>query len=134
MGSTRIRNHLQFAFLKEAQSLREQAPVNRVERIGNWLSWLVYDCRRVVARFISDPRSVTVLFTLMAMSFVALLFYPSITWDLFADSFVWILDHVNWRYVRFTLWLVSEITVLGLGLRAFGRFSNSELMQLHGMV
>ena len=134
MLAARIRNHLHFAFHKESSNARENIPVNRLEIIGNWLSWFVYDFRKVASRYLFDPRSITVVLTWIAMSFVALLFYPSTTWNLFVDSVTWVVDHINWQYVRFVLWLLSEITVMGLGLRAFGRFSNSELTQLHGMV
>ncbi len=133
MSSNHFRNHLRFALHKESIDIREKVPINRIEKIGNLLSWAAYDFRVVLRKTIGDPRSITVLMTLYAMTLIALFFYPSDALDVLSRTFTWIIDRINWKYVRFFLWIVSEITVFGLGIRAFGRFSNSKLMQYHGL-
>ena len=127
--ASRFRNNLHFALRRETADIRAHLPANLIEKIGDKLSWFVYDFKDFVLKYFFDPRVITVCFTTIAMILTALLFYPSTTWDIISDSFQWIMDHVNWEYVRFCLWLVSEMTVLGIGMRAFGRFSNQELVK-----
>ncbi len=133
MFSNRFRNHFRFALQKEASTVREHIPINRIEKVGNILSWLAYDFRAAFCRFFFDPRTMTLFLTLVFMGFVALLFYPSDTWRILDHALTWVIDHINWRYIRFILWLSCEITVLGLGMRSFGRFSNPALMKFHGI-
>ncbi len=134
MALTRFQNNLRFALRKETSEIRNIIPLNRAEQIGSWLSWLAYEFRFVFAKTIFDPRFVTICFTSFAMLITALLFYPTNTWDIITTSYEWIVEHINWSYVRFALWIISEVTILGLGMRAFGRFSNRKLMEFHGIV
>lgn len=134
MLSARFRNHLRFALHKELRQTREASPPNQIERLGDILSWVVYEFRSLFLSTVCDPRFITVIFTLSAMLLTSLLFYPSKTWDIVGNTVHWTVGHINWKYVRFTLWLVSEVTVLGLGIRAFGRFSNKKLMEHHQLV
>jgi hypothetical protein len=133
MSLNRFRNHFQFALRKEASQIRREIPINRVEEFGNLLSWFIYEFRKMAARFLCDPRNITIFFTLFFMALTSLLFYPSITWRIIEQTFTSITGHIEWKYVRFGLWLISEITILGLGVRAFGRFSNAQLMKFHGI-
>lgn len=133
MLSERFRSHFQFALHKEELRVRHEIPMNRVEKFGDLLSWVVYDFRRMAARVLKDPRFLTILFTLLFMTLTSLLFYPSDTWRILERASTWIFEHIEWKYVRFGLWLVSEVTIVGLGLRAFGRFSNPQLMKFHGI-
>lgn len=128
MASNRFQSNFRFAIHKESSDLRTNTPPNQIERIGNWFSWFVYEFKSILHTTLTDPRFITVFLTLFVMTLTALLFYPSTTWNILEDTGRWIIDHINWSYVRFTLWLVSELTILGLGLRAFGRFSNRKLM------
>ena len=133
MALTRFKNNLRFALHKEISEKRTLFPPNQSERIGNLLSWFAYEFRSIAVKLICDPRFLTVYFTSVAMIFVSLLFYPSTTWDIvirIADS---IIDHIHWGYFRFGFWILSEITILGMGFRAFGRFSNRKLMEFHGL-
>lgn len=134
MALARFKSNLRFAFHKETSASRSDFPINRSEQIGNILSWFAYEFRFVLIRTLFDPRFITVCFTSLAMLINALLFYPTDTWDILSTSCRWIFDHINWNYVRFTLWLVCEATIFGVGLRAFGRFSNRKLMEYHGVV
>ena len=133
MLSERFRSHFQFALYKEDPRLRREIPINRTEKLGDSLSWVVYDFRKIAGRILCDPRSITILFTLLFMVFSALIFYPSDTWRIVEKSCTWVIDHIEWKYVRFGLWLISEITIVGIGMRAFGRFSNPQLMKFHGI-
>ena len=132
MLSTRLRNYFQFALKKEEAALRENIPPNRVEKIGNILSWFAYDFRKITQKMCCDPRSLTIFFTLFFMTMTAFLFYPGHTLATLLDTLIWSIEHVHWGYLRFILWCTSECTIIGLGIRAFGRFSNSYLMKFHG--
>ncbi len=133
MALLRFQNHLRFALRKEGSKIRDEIPLNRPEKIGNLLSWLVYEFKVFIVNIFSDPRFITVCFTGFAILFTALLFYPFNTWDILSSACGSIVDRIKWSYVRFGLWLVSEITIFGLGIRAFGRFSNPRLMEYHGI-
>lgn len=124
-----FQNNLRFALRKETAIFREQCPLNKMEKVGDALSWFAYDFKECVLDIIFDPRAMTVCCTAFAMILAALLFYPSYTSDILSKSFHWIVNLVNWNYVRFCLWLISEITIFGIGVRAFGRFSNQELLK-----
>lgn len=133
MLSDRFRSHFQFALYKEAFRLRQEIPINRTEKLGNLLSWFVYDFRKIAGSVLLDPRFITIVFTLFFMIFTAWIFYPSDTWRIVEKTFTWLINFVEWKYVRFGLWLIAEITILGIGMRAFGRFSNPQLMKFHGI-
>lgn len=134
MALTRFRNNLRFALRKELPSGRSLTPLNRSEQIGNILSWFAYEFKSAAAKIVCDPRFVTVCFTLFSMILAALLFYPTATCDILLKVGGEVFGHINWGYCRFTLWILSEITILGVGLRAFGRFSNRQLMEFQGVI
>jgi|JI9StandDraft_1071089.scaffolds.fasta_scaffold01748_11 hypothetical protein len=129
MASSRFRNNLLFALGKESLEMREKIPLNRIEKIGDKLAWFAYDFRTFCSEVFFDPRVLTIFFTLLSMIFVAFLFYPLTTWSLFATVGEWIINHMNGKYIRFCLWVLSEVTVFGIGMRAFGRFTNEELLK-----
>ncbi|MBX9839853.1 MAG: hypothetical protein K2X69_16235 [Silvanigrellaceae bacterium] len=134
MALSRFRSNFRFALHKEASNARGDIPLNQFEKIGNWLSWCVYELRFFVTSTVCDVRFVTAYFTLVAMIFTAFLFYPLDTLEIFWTACRWIFGHINWGYLRFALWLLSEITIFGIGIRALGRFSNRELLEHHGIV
>lgn len=129
MAQGRFQHHLRFALHKEPHLTREEIPLNQLEQIGNVLSWIVYEIRAVLTKLFYDPRFITVCFTLMGMIFAALLFYPTTTWNIISRICNTFFAYINWNYVRFALWVLSETTILGIGMRAFGRFSNPKLME-----
>lgn len=131
MASSRFQNNFRFALRKEASDVRDSIPLNRFEKLGNVLSWVAYDLKAVFLKVFCDPRFITICFTTFAMILSALLFYPSDTWRILSNTCTWMFEHINWSYVRFSLWILSEVTILGLGLRAFGRFSNQKLVEHH---
>lgn len=133
MALTRFQNNLRFALRKELLENRTFVPLNRAEQMGNLLSWFAYEFKAFIAKIVCDPRFVTVCFTLFSMVIAALLFYPTDTWHILSKVGGWGLGHINWAYCRFSLWILSEITILGVGLRAFGRFSNRQLMESCGV-
>lgn len=126
---SRFQNNLRFALRKETAEIRESLPLNQIEKIGDKLSWFAYEFKEFCLKTFFDPRVITVCFTAFAMIFNALLFYPSNTWYILSTTFNWIVDHTNWDYVRFCLWLLSEVTIFGIGIRAFGRFTNQQLLK-----
>lgn len=127
--ASRFRNNLRFALLKESQEIREQLPPNWMEKVGDHLSWFVYDFKQICSKTIFDPRVVTIWLTAFVMAFVSVLFYPIYTLDIILDIFFEIMARINGDYVRFCLWMISEISILGLGVRAFGRFTNQKLLK-----
>jgi hypothetical protein len=129
--ASRFKSNLRFALQKEVASQRALFPPNRVEQVGNVLAWFAYEFKAALVKTICEPRFVTVCLTLFAMTFAAILFYPTTTLTLLFDTIYWISKHINGSYCRFTLWMISEVTILGIGLRAFGRFSNQKLMEFH---
>ena len=129
--ASRFQNNLRFALRKEASELREELPLNQIEKIGDKLSWFAYDFKDFFVKSFADPRFLTLCFTFFAMILNAFLFYPSDTWHILSTTFEWIVNAINWSYVRFCLWLFSEVTIFGIGLRAFGRFSNRQLMKYY---
>lgn len=134
MATSRFQSNLRYALHKEDSNTRGDIPLNQFEKIGNLLSWFVYEFRFFFANTFFDVRCITIYFTALAMLLTALLFYPSDTWNVLSKSCRWIFDHINWSYVRFALWILSEITIFGLGIRSFGRFSNRKLMTHHGII
>lgn len=131
MASSRFQSNLRFALRKESSDARESIPLNQIEKIGNALSWVAYELKAVLSKSFCDPRFITICFTSFAMLLSTLLFYPSETWRILSDASTWIFHHINWEYVRFFLWALTEVTILGVGIRAFGRFSNQKLLELH---
>lgn len=134
MLSDRFLSHFRFALGREDAQIRQDIAINRIEKWGNRLSWFFYDFRKMAVSFFTDPRYITIFFTIFFMTVTSLLFYPSDTWRVIESVFSWVFDHIEWKYVRFGLWFISEMTVLGLGMRALGRFSNPQLMKFHGIV
>lgn len=134
METSRFKSNLRFALSKESYDARENTPLNQIEKIGNLLSWVAYELRAVLLQAFTDPRFITICFTAFAMILSALLFYPTDTWFLLFDTSLWVFEHINWRYVRFFLWILSEVTILGVGMRAFGRFSNQKLIDYYQVI
>ena len=129
MAASRFRNNLRFALRRESSEIREKIPLNRVEKIGDTLCWLIYDFKDSSCKVLFDPRFLTLFFTLFAMTFTTFLFYPSATWSVFDRILVWIINHINGSYLRFCLWILCEVTIFGIGVRAFGRFANQQLLK-----
>lgn len=123
-----FKNNLRFALKKESMEIRENLPKHSLEKIGDLCSWFLYESRNCYLKYIKEPKFITVILTIWVMFLVGLLFYPSIAWGLFVDSLSAIIEGINWQYVRFVLWLASEISILGLGFRSLGRFLNKDLM------
>lgn len=131
MAASRFQNNLRFALRKETSDARENTPLNRLEKIGNSLSWVAYELKAIFFKALCDPRVITICFTALAMLVSALLFYPSDTWSIMSNTCTRTFDLINWNYVRFSMWFISEVTILGIGMRAFGRFSNQKLLEQH---
>ncbi len=129
MRASGFKNNLRFALRKEASGVRESLPLNQIEKIGDKLCWFVYDFKDFCLETFFDPRFLTVCFTIVAMVLAALLFYPSDTWTVLSNTFQWIFEQIHWGYVRFCLWMICEISIFGIGMRALGRFTNQQLMK-----
>lgn len=129
----RFRSNFRFALHKERATLREEIPLNQIEKLGNILSWCGYELRTTLQKFFRDPRTITVLVTLFWMNLTSFVFYPVQTFDAWDYVLTALFKHINWAYVKFVIWTLTEITILGTGMRAFGRFSNKALMNHYGI-
>lgn len=126
--------NVKFAFRKETPVIRSTIPHNLFEKIGHILSWLVYGFGEFFIKQVSDPRFITIVFTLFAMTFTAFIFYPLTSSLYFFRALRWFIDHINWEFLRLVLWIFTEVTIFGLGIRALGRFSNRKLMEHYGIL
>ena len=115
MARSRFQNNLRFALRKEASDLRATIPLNLPEKIGNVLSWFAYEFKTILVKVFCDPRFITICFTVLAMLLASLLFYPTITWLQLVRGYILISDNINWEYMRFTLWAITEVTILEMG-------------------
>ncbi len=129
MTASRFKSNLRFALRKETPEMRKEIPLNPCEKIGDLLAWIVYEFKTVLLTIIYNPLFLTVYFTLCAMIITALFFYPIITWSYLSKTWEWTFGKIDFKYVRFILWLLSEVTIFGIGIRAFGRFLNRKLTE-----
>ena len=102
---------------------------NLLEKVGSFLSWHVVELPAKVYHALRDPRVVTVACTALAMLSVQFAFYPRIT-AMAAKAIVSYVAHrVPAWLVKASVYTFIQTAIAGLGTRALGRFSNSELMQ-----
>lgn len=119
----RFVNHAQLGLTKNIQPHRETLP----EMIGNTILWTVEDLPRIISEKLKDARIVTVAMTALSLLANSFLFYPVRTFVKMRAFYRWIPLPPFWA-VRFTSYLSTCALIMGYGLRAYGRFSNHELM------
>ena len=116
-------SHAQLGLSKEVQPHE----TNLCERIGNAICWTAEELPTHIWERLTTPRVVTVATTTFAMIANSFLFYPSQTLMHLRDFFRWLPLPPLWA-VRFSTYIYTSALILGYGMRAFGRFSNTELM------
>lgn len=130
----RFVDHLKLGLSSNIGANRTEA--NRAEKAGNQLlkiAELPIHAAKGVARKMQDPRYVTVALTALALLGNSALFYPTETKQL-VDRVVTevqkILEHVDLaKWIRCGAFATSTIAIAGYGLRAEGRWTNTELMK-----
>lgn len=102
--------------------------VNLFERLGDMILWSAEDLPQIILRQLKDVRVVTVALTAFALLANSFLFYPVKTWLKMKNFYHWLPLPPFWA-VRFAGYIYTCALIMGYGLRAFGRFSNHELMK-----
>ena len=134
----RFINHANFATAKYLGD--ERAPSNIVEKVGNGIlkaASLLPKGLKAIGKAFKDPRVVTIALTVLALLAVSFAFYPSTTYlatkavCLFIGEMI---KHIPFWAVKLSAYILTCSSIIGFGLRAEGRFTNSDLMkQFYGL-
>lgn len=116
-------DHVHLGLSKNIQPHR----ANVTEKIGDAILWTVEDFPGIAWKAIKEARVVTVALTALALLANSFLFYPFKTLANLKAFYQWLPLPPLWA-VRFSTYIFTCALILGYGLRAFGRFSNHELM------
>ena len=90
---------------------------NLLEKTGRFLAYPIWHSGDFMIRNIRNPLFVTAIVA-AGIALTTLLFYPSV--------FTGVLWGVG--ALKFPAYLITQSTILGVGLRTLGRLSNSQLM------
>lgn len=120
-----------FAFAKEFRRKDTQAKYNyelgKVEKFGRTLMRGVESVLDLTLREIKNPILIIAL-TALTLLVVTIVYYPQQAW-LLVTTVVPFAKSIEAWMVKMALYILTQITVSGIGLRAFGRFSNPILCQ-----
>ena len=116
-------SHAHLGLAKNIQPHRRTIP----EFLGDMILWTWEDLPRITWEKIKDARIVTIVMTALAFLGNSFLFYPTRTLLHLRNFVRWIPWPPLWA-VRFASYIYTSALIMGYGLRAFGRFSNHELM------
>lgn len=133
----RFRDH---AKLGLASDLGEERPLaNLCEKAGDVILNVVslpYRGIGVLAKKAQDPRVATIALTALALVASTFVFFPVTSFNatVIAAKFTFhLIAKIPFIYVKFAAYIATCSGILGLGLRAEGRFSNTQLMnQFYG--
>jgi hypothetical protein len=100
---------------------------NKTEKTGSFLCWSVIKPIDGILTNIKNPLFIisTVALGILATSIA---FYPTVTVGLVSLICPWLFSIQPWM-VQLALFITTQATILGLGVRAFGRFNDQRLMQ-----
>jgi len=128
-------NHAKLAFNRSAgcknegqEAFRTSIEKNRLEKIGNVMTWHITDGVRKVFRAAKDPRVLTVALTALAMVAASFIFYPATTYLAVKATFVFLGKYAPWAVMKFSIYAATLLGILGTGVRTLGRFANKTLM------
>ena len=99
---------------------------SRAEKLGDLLIRPVFKNADSALKHIREPYMITAL-TLAALGTVTLVFYPEQCAEFLTDT-IPIGAVVKPWMVKFGVYLGTEATILGIGMRTIGRLSNLDLM------
>jgi hypothetical protein len=121
-------NHARMAFTSDPELLSgKDYKQNRLERVGRLLI-CVTQLPKKAWHALHNPKVITVAFTALAMISVQFAFYPTASYLATKAICMFIVQHIPAYAVKISVYVFTQINVLGFGIRAFGRFSNDELM------
>ncbi len=103
-----------------------QYPRNLAEKIGQVVSRPVIEPLSFATKNIRNPAFVLALST-SAIALTTIAFYPNQFMAVISRTVPFVLKTEPWM-VKLGTYLSLEATIFGLGLRAFGRVSNQELL------
>ncbi len=101
---------------------------NYIEGLGDLLLWPMEKLPELICEKMKEPRVITVALTALSWIANTFLFYPFDTW-LKAKEFIHWLPLPTLPELRFPGYVATCVMIVGFGLRAFGRFSNANLMR-----
>lgn len=126
-----LRNYLSFAFAREFCNPRESDEPfihqkGFLEKAGGILvSPFLRPCDGLLKN-IKEPFMITAM-TVSAMGLTTLFFYPEETVNALKVVFPFV-SYIQPKVVKFAVFIGSEATLLGFGLRTYGRLSNAALV------
>jgi hypothetical protein len=115
---------MRFRVAGEAQPYEYER--NSLERLGDALRKPQALFADTAIRQIQRPATIALL-TLLAVVVITIGFYPDKIRDLISALIPWAAEIRPWM-LKLVLYLGVQVTILGLGLRALGRFRNQHLM------
>jgi hypothetical protein len=118
----RFISHAELGLAKTIQAHEISAP----ELIGDMILWTIEDLPKKIWDYLTEARVVTVALTALSLLANSFLFYPIRTWSS-VKAFCHLFPIPFWA-ARFTSYFYTCMLILGYGLRAYGRFSNPDLM------
>lgn len=127
------REFVAFGVAREYQRVDTNQPFEsspgRIELTGKALSVAVIKPLDVLLQGIRNPLVILSL-TMVSLFFVSIAFYPAQTWAILSTALPMV-KQITASHIQAACYALSQATILGLGLQAFGRFSNQSLMAAH---
>lgn len=100
---------------------------NSIEKVGHALRYAIGNIVDITLREIRNPITIVSL-TAIAMVAVTIAYYPATVIGIIAKVFPLALKIEPWR-LKFALYLSIQMTILGVGIRALGRFANPSFIE-----
>lgn len=129
MDSVGFDNHALMAFTSEPEKLiGKKHNKNNLEKIGGIFNWCVTELPKKIIPAFFNPKVLAVAFTALALVAVQFSFYPITSFLATKAICVFVVKHTPLFVLKISLYVFTQINVLGFGMTALGRFSNKELM------
>lgn len=126
----KIKEHLRFITAREFwKNPRENGffnyKKNTIERVGDLFVFPLFGGSDYFLKNIKEPYFITAL-TVVSIALTTLFFYPKKCAE-FAVKIFPLFSSIEPWMVKFGTYVISQLTILGIGLRTLGRYSNQEL-------
>lgn len=106
---------------------RYDNPKNFLEKLGDFGLWSLEKFPGKLWALMEEPRWITLALTAIALATVSFGFYPKQTTDLTKLAFQ-VIPTPSFAHLKFAAYLFSVGNILSASARAYGRFSNENLM------
>lgn len=134
----RFLDHASFAMAKNLGPDRKDP--NIIEKMGNGIlkvTGMIPKSIKYIGKSFKDPRVVTVALTALALLSASFGFYPTTTWLATKAAYTFVaklIAQIPFWAVKLSAYIATCSMIVGHGLRAEGRFTNSDLMkQFYGL-